>query len=185
MGSLVNFFLLSTAVLAVIFFILLFRQGANSIHWLQALGQVVFIWVLSNAPIGLLMLEASLSPESTGIASILKTKIRFAEAIIYIAAILAPVLYTLIWNFRPNAKIYVLINIGGVTLCIGSASYIYARDLASVPSNFDVLASTTLTIYVLSIVFWYFSVVYESIVTNPAPGASANHRAGEIEDSLP
>lgn len=177
--------LISTAALAFAFFILLLRQGANPIQWGAALGQIAFVWVLSNSPIGLLLLESGLDPNSSSIFDLLNKEVRYAEAIIYVAAILAPVLYTLIWNFRPVAKVYVLINIGGVILCMGSASYIYARHLANVPSDIGTLAGTTMTIYILSLIFWYFSTVYELIVTNPAPGESATNRANRIRESLP
>jgi len=174
-----------TGLVAIVFLIMLLHQGASRTHWLHAAGQILFIWVLSNIPLGFLLIDSSLDPSSKSIFDSIRQQVRMGEAVVYLAAILAPVLFTLLMNYSVSAKVYVMTNIVGVILCVGCASYIYALHIRQAPADTDTLFIITGTLYALCVLIWYFSVVYELIVTNPDPGKSSKDRATEIEDSLP
>lgn len=176
--------LVVTGLLAFLFFVLLYRQGANLSHWGSALAKVLITWLLSNCPLLFLTLESALNPTKS-MAELFFSNVRFGEAIIYVAAILAPVLYTVGWHWKPAAKLYLFTNLVGVLACISIGAYVYARHLGSLPVDGDALFGITVALYILSMLFWYFSLVYELIVSSPSPGRDSARRVEEIERSLP
>jgi len=171
-------------LLAILFVVQLRGLGAKRTHWLSALVEVLLIWIFSNIPIFLSTLGKWMEPDSSQYNTLLFDNLGLDKALIFVTAILSTVLYISIMNLKEEAILFLRINLIGILACYILSVYIFARTESYARTDQEKLMQIGIFLYFASIIFWYFSVVFNKIFSAPDPGRDSQERADDIRANL-
>lgn len=182
-------------LLATILLILLLQMGATWDSWYRSMGFLALTYVVTNIPIIYVLVDSALESGEFFLTTFWRERFNYGEVFVYIAAIIGPVLVTLILNqyklwgetsikrFRASLT-YIAINFCGILCCFLLAILLYHRQSVGAESDVKLSETLALSLYILSLTMWYFSLVYDRIIFNADPGNSATDRARKISESL-
>ncbi|GAB3337457.1 hypothetical protein ACFO0E_00980 [Chromohalobacter beijerinckii] len=125
-----------------------------------SMAEFLVTYIVGNLPFLILAFDLSLQKESVGLVGFLAEEGRPGEIFIYISAFLAPVIYTfLAWykdaNMVWHSLYFILIF---ACLMVGLHLFLRYRSLQFFENDFADMVS--LSLYVVSLSLWYFSIVY-------------------------
>lgn len=173
-----------TSALALWLLILLLRQETRLEDWGKAAVEVFVVLIISNIAFGFYLAYVALKPDDMDIGSAVRNFYGFGESLVYLSAILAPVLYAVFRNMDGSAKQFFAINIIGILFCLAFAGVLFGQHLFNAPTDQVVFERIGWTLLFVSLTLWFFSRVFENALRNPKPGASAKRRADKIKEEL-
>lgn len=166
-----------TLIVLFIFFIIfigyLHRLGAKREHFIRAVIETFVVYIISNLPIISLILVAFLTDKINTMVQIennIRAIINGGEVFIYISAILAPVVWTLIAYFRDSHRALTGIYIFILFIMFPFSAFSFQQARLSETLNQNALDISALLIYGISLVLWFGAVVYTKFIEGFEPG---------------
>lgn len=153
-------------------------------NWGKALGEILLILFISNIPLLSVLLNSALDPGNLDWTRILSAYYSFGKSLIFVSAILAPVIYTLLFRIDKAPKLFVWLYVLGTGFCLWAAGIVYSRELSGIPTDEDVLQSIGWTLIFISLILWFFSRVFENSLASGSPGVHSKDRSQKIGDNL-
>jgi len=137
--------------------------------WLEAFRQVSVVLLISNiVPLFVIFLihvvsEAKAPFTISEFYFVAATNIKPSDAFIYICALIAPVLYTMYsWNKAGKYFPYFWWFIGSQGLIELVGVIIFGMDRLNKINNWDFVRGAAIFLYVLALLVWYFSIVFDN-----------------------
>jgi len=166
------------SVLFILFLLYLISIGAKKEHFGRAALETGLIYIISNMPVWLLM-WAFISKSNNSVTWVrvfdnLETVLNAGDIFIYVSAILAPVVWTLVAYFKESHRVLSALYIISLILILPFSAFAFQQARLVQDVNQVVFNNSALFLYVVSLVLWYGATVYARFVENYKPGAPQN-----------
>jgi len=146
--------------------------------------EAAFVFFVSNAALLFLVFtrlvdNKGAKPTLSYSSEVIAEAFVSTEIFVYILALIAPALYVMVfvWQARRHKVFYFFLAGLQVTIVLGSG-YIYGRAKSGGIANIDFVNAWALACYVIGLLIWYVSLVYDKImksleIPNPPPSGEA------------
>jgi len=168
-------------VLGIIFFVFLYYLvsiGARKEHFGKAALEISLIYMISNLPVWLLVWafvsRNQHNDEIVGLARYLESVLNAGDIFIYVSAILAPVVWTLVAYFRESHRVLSALYIVSLIIILPFSAFAFQQARLVNEVNQVVFNNSALFLYVVSLVLWYGATVYARFIENYEPGSPHN-----------
>lgn len=153
--------------------------GARKEHFGKAALEIVVVYAISNLPVWLLIWAYvsrgnNNDDADIGMSTYLESVLNAGDVFIYVSAILAPVVWTLIAYFRESHRVLIAIYIVCIILILPFSAFAFQQARLVGEMDQEVFNNSAMFIYFVSLVLWYGTTVYARFVENYEPSSPGN-----------
>ena len=142
-------------------------SGEND--YIEALYELVVVWIVSNSPLAALILIHVASHEQASFESargVVIENLKAGEILIYVAALLAPFVYTMIGYHRalkrlPFYAFFLLLQLAIYAYC----AIVFGLYRTGQLKNATLIPNWSVIVYSAALLLWYWSVVLDRKLT--------------------
>lgn len=143
-------------------------------YYVDSLLECILIFIISNIPFAVLVISSIADNKNysfcwDSIRKIIGQNIAIGEVLVYISALIAPVMAVMIKYHRARRHFPMFTMLFFVQTLVVVVAVIFFMKYKSGPIvNLEFVSSGSFFLYIISLIMWYISIVYEKkLVDNP------------------